>query len=149
MAAKHILSRPSWLRPFLCGIITCMLARTLYARSSMAPRRVRGEKAWILSVSLEFNDAATADRIVTAWRDAADWCYDHEPFLLSYEISKSDQRGPFVYLVYERYRSKADLAAHHASPAYRKFRPLLRALQDAGEVVVTGESGNELGLGFT
>ena len=94
-------------------------------------------------------DGRIANRVLSAWKAAADWCYDNEPFLLAYEVSLSDQR-PLTYFVTERYRSKDDyLARHKKSVAYDKFRPLLQRAIDGGDVVVTGESGDETGLGFT
>ena len=53
-------------------------------------------------------------------------------------------------MMYERYRSKDDYAgAHRKSKAFHKFRPILRAMQERGEVAVTGTSYQELGVGFT
>ena len=55
-----------------------------------------------------------------------------------------------VYVVTERYRSKEDyLHAHRSSPAFVAFRPVMRRMQDSGDVVVSGDSFVELGLGFT
>ena len=103
------------------------------------------------------------------WAAAADWCYAHEPFLspfagvgecegaentrrrrrYHYELARSD-KDPLRYLIYERYRSKADyLGAHRSSPAFLAFRPKMKALQDAGRIVVSGHSYDEAGVGFT
>ena len=72
----------------------------------------------------------------------------NEPFLYSYEVSQSD-KDPLQYIIVERYRSKADyVGAHRRSTAFHTFRPQMKALQDAGEVIVTGASFNEVGLGF-
>ena len=38
---------------------------------------------------------------------------------------------------------------HRSSPAVKAFRPRMKALQDAGEVIVSGASVVEIGLGFT
>ena len=64
-------------------------------------------------------------------------------------MAQSD-KDPLVYQIYERYASKADyLGAHRSSPAFKAFRPRMKALQDAGEVNVSGSSFVEIGLGFT
>ena len=57
---------------------------------------------------------------------------------------------PLKYVIFERYRRKDDYTgAHRRSPAFKEFRPQMRALQDSGKVTVTGSSFNELGIGFT
>lgn len=63
-------------------------------------------------------------------------------------MARSDQ-DPLKYLVYERYRSKADyLETHKSSPAFKEFRPKMQALQESGQVVVSGHSFDEVGVGF-
>ena len=110
---------------------------------------MRGEKAFVLAVTLQFRDEATVQALLPAWAAAADWCIEHEPFLFMYEMAHSDQ-DPLRYTVIERYRSKADyIGAHRHSPAFKAFRPKMKALQDSGAVVVTGGSYLETGLGFT
>ena len=93
--------------------------------------------------------AAAADGLLDAWAAAAAWCLDNEPFLFAYEVAQSDQ-DPLTYTIIERYRSKADyLGPHRTSPAFKEFRPKMRAMQDSGKVVVSGHSYHELGTGFT
>jgi hypothetical protein len=111
--------------------------------------KARGDKAFVLSVTLDFTDESSAHELLGAWRAAADWCYVNEPFLYAYEIAQSD-KDPLHYVIIERYRSKADyVGAHRSSPAFRTFRPRMRALQDKGRVKVGGSSFIELGVGFT
>lgn len=118
------------------------------ARSGASPRARNGARAFVLRVDLTFVDAADARALVRAWGEAADWCRAREPFLLHYEIAQSDAE-PLKYSIYERYRTKEDyLGPHKSSEAFRKFRPQMRALQDAGKLVVSGESFVELGVGF-
>ena len=74
--------------------------------------------------------------------------YDSHCYL-RYEVAQSD-KDPLRYVILERYRSKDDyLGAHRRSPAFREFRPQMRALQESGRVTVTGSSYQELGIGFT
>ena len=57
---------------------------------------------------------------------------------------------PLRYVIIERYRSRDDyVGAHRRSPAFKDFRPQMRALQEAQKVTVTGHSYKELGIGFT
>ena len=111
--------------------------------------KVRGEKAFVLAVTLQFRDEASATPLLKAWAAAADYCVEHEPFLYAYEMARSDQ-DPMRYTIIERYRSKDDYTgAHRHSPAFKAFRPQMKALQDSGAVVVSGGSYIETGLGFT
>lgn len=108
-----------------------------------------GEKAFVLTVNLQFQDNASADALLKAWARAADWCVQNEPFLFAYEVAQSDQ-DPLRYIILERYRSKEDYTGpHRKSPAFKEFRPQMRLLQESGKVSVTGSSYQELGLGFT
>ena len=107
-----------------------------------------GEKAFVLAVNLQFQDNVSAENLLKAWGQAAEWCVKNEPFLYAYEVAQSDQ-DPLKYLVYERYRSKADyLETHKSSPAFKEFRPKMQALQESGQVVVSGHSFDEVGVGF-
>ena len=111
--------------------------------------KMRGEKAFVLVVTLQFRDESDAMTLQAAWAAAADYCIAHEPFLYMYEMAQSD-KDPLRYTIIERYRSKADYTgAHRHSPAFREFRPKMKALQDSGGVTVSGESYAETGIGFT
>ena len=50
--------------------------------------KVRGEKAFVLSVQLKFTDEHAAEEFLTAWSKLADYCYSQERFLYQYEISR-------------------------------------------------------------
>ena len=54
--------------------------------------KARGEKAFVLSVTLDFQDEATANGLVEAWREAADWCFLNENFL--YACNAAMSRNP-------------------------------------------------------
>ena len=56
--------------------------------------KAKGEKAFMLSVGLKFQDSATAVSFLRAWGKAADYCIAHEPFLFAYEVAQSDQGAP-------------------------------------------------------
>ena len=123
-------------------------AHTSHVTTLGRPKAV-GEKAFVLSVNLQFEDNASAKALLKAWGEAADWCVENEPFLFAYEIAQSDQ-DPLKYVIFERYRSKEDYTGpHRKSPAFKAFRPQMRLLQESGKVTVTGSSYNEVGLGFT
>ena len=106
-------------------------------------------QAFVLYVKLAFRSASEARELLDAWRDVADYCVEPEPFLFAYEVAQSD-KDPLEYAIIERYRSKADYTgAHRSSPAFRAFRPRMRAMQESGAVRVSGSSFDELGVGFT
>ena len=141
---------------FFAGVLAT-LAVTHFATAPSAPAvlsstgrpKAKGENAFVLSVGLRFGSRAAARSLLREWGRAANWCFEHEPFLYHYEMAQSD-KDPLVYQIYERYASKADyLGAHRSSPAFKAFRPRMKALQDAGEVNVSGSSFVEIGLGFT
>ena len=105
--------------------------------------------AFVLHVELEFTNERAAKELVEAWAECADWCRKHEArSLWHYEIARSDKNA-LKYSIHERYRSLEDyLGFHKSSPAYTTFRPKMQALQDAGELKVSGSSYYELGHGF-
>eukprot|EP00277_Geminigera_cryophila_P017617 CAMPEP_0179456958 /NCGR_PEP_ID=MMETSP0799-20121207/40822_1 /TAXON_ID=46947 /ORGANISM="Geminigera cryophila, Strain CCMP2564" /LENGTH=149 /DNA_ID=CAMNT_0021257357 /DNA_START=447 /DNA_END=893 /DNA_ORIENTATION=- len=112
------------------------------AKTTLGREKTRGEKAFILAVELRFRDTGSAQELVSAWTTASDFCMEKEPYLFHYEVSRSD-KDPLRYMIYERYRSKADyLGPHKESPAFLAFRPIMKAMQDIGAVNVTGESWN-------
>eukprot|EP00322_Chrysochromulina_rotalis_P003454 CAMPEP_0115872700 /NCGR_PEP_ID=MMETSP0287-20121206/23571_1 /TAXON_ID=412157 /ORGANISM="Chrysochromulina rotalis, Strain UIO044" /LENGTH=115 /DNA_ID=CAMNT_0003327649 /DNA_START=36 /DNA_END=383 /DNA_ORIENTATION=- len=107
------------------------------------------DKAFVLSVGLQFTDEQAATSLLSAWSKAASYCLENEPFLYTYEVAQSDKDN-LSYVILERYRSKADyIGAHRRSPAFKVFRPVMREMQDRGKVKVSGDSYIELGLGFT
>jgi len=110
--------------------------------------KVRGEKAFVLAVQLEFESHNDAESIFAKWHEATDYCFLKEPFLYHYEASQSDQ-NPLLYMIMERYRSKDDyLNIHKTSEAFQTFRAELKKLDEEGKVKIIGHSYNELGIGF-
>jgi quinol monooxygenase YgiN len=118
-------------------------------QTSTGHSKAVGEKAFMLIVGLRFSDDVSAKSLLAAWSVAASYCLNNEPFLYAYEAAQSDKDN-LSYVILERYRSKEDyLGAHRKSIAFKEFRPKMRALQDAGKVIVSGSSYYELGIGFT
>ena len=134
-----------------CGL-TLLVARLHGATTPHTLRgrpKATGDKAFVLAVSMTFTTQDDAKKVLDAWQSAAEYCLHNEPFLYAYEMAQSD-KNPLMYTIIERYRSKEDyLGPHRASKAFHAFRPVMRELQEGGRVVVTGESYNELGIGFT
>jgi len=137
--------------------IASVLATLLYVRLDVGgmPRTVlgrpkaRGERAFLLIVTLHFPEPSRSAALLEAWRAAADYCIEREPFLYAYEVAQSD-KDPRNYTILERYRSKHDyLGAHRKSSAFAAFRPQMRAMQKEGAVLVGGSSYVETGIGFT
>ena len=142
---------------FCLGVLACLAASRFAPlgpvrsqhHTSTGRQKAQAENAFVLSVGLRFGNRAAARSLLREWGRAAAWCVENEPFLYHYEIAQSD-KDPLAYQIYERYRSKADyLGPHRSSPAFKAFRPRMKALQDAGEVNVSGSSFVEIGLGFT
>jgi len=105
--------------------------------------------AFVLHVELEFTNERAVKELLDAWAACAEWCRKHEArSLWHYEIAQNDKNA-LKYSIYERYRSLEDyLGFHKSTEAYRTFRPKMQALQDAGELKVSGSSYYELGYGF-
>jgi quinol monooxygenase YgiN len=107
-----------------------------------------GEKAWLLIVHLQFESAADIDKFIEAFAPMGDAVSRTEPDTLGYEVSRSE-KDPLKLMIFERYRTlDAYLKAHKSTKHFLKFRPKLQALQDAKKVIITGESYQELGVGF-
>eukprot|EP00980_Cylindrotheca_fusiformis_P002418 scaffold575_cov104-Cylindrotheca_fusiformis.AAC.4 len=112
------------------------------------PRERIPGKAWTLIVTLTFTSEADQKNILEEWKPVTKYCAEKEPFLYHYEAGRSDADPLKLYMV-ERYESKEDyLAKHKSGEEFLKFRPKLKALQDAGKVKVDGFSYQELGYGF-
>jgi quinol monooxygenase YgiN len=121
---------------------------SLLALSSQRRERLPGN-AWVLQVTLTFTSEEDQMKILEEWRPATKYCADREPFLWHYEAGRSDS-NPLQIRMVERYESKElYLKKHKTGEEFLKFRPKLKALQDAGRVEVEGFSFQELGYGFT
>jgi len=142
------------LLPFLLGCAVASIAHlflpALMQNTTTTGRpKASGDNAFVLRVGLQFTNPAAASTFVSDWSKAAAYCMREERFLFHYEVSQSD-KFPLQYMIVERYRSKRDYVdTHRHSKAFAEFRPKLKALQDNGEVTVTGDSWIELGVGFT
>ena len=45
--------------------------------------KAKGERAFVLSVGLQFRDNTSAQDMLRAWSSAAAYCVQHEPFLFA------------------------------------------------------------------
>ena len=59
-------------------------------QTTLGRAKATGERAFVLSVGLQFQDHASADALPRAWRAAAAYCIENEPFLFAYEVAQSD-----------------------------------------------------------
>lgn len=134
----------------LCGVgLRLIFFQLRDARSTepLVKRRVN-ERAWLLVVNLRFKHADDMNFFLGAFAPMADAVSRSEPATLGYEVSRSE-KDPLLVMIYERYASKSEyLDTHKAMKHFLKFRPKLQQLQDAHRVVVSGESFQELGIGF-
>ena len=126
---------------FFLGVLAmaAVTQLTMTPKTTLGRRKATQEKAFLLNVGLIFRSQGVADGFIKEWGRAADYCLANEGFLFAYELAQSDQ-DPLRYLITERYRSKADyLGAHRSSPAFLQFRPKMKALQDEGAVLISGD----------
>ena len=99
-------------------------------------------------MTLTFANEEDQKQILEEWRPVTKYCAEKEPFLFQYEVGRSDS-DPLKLIMVERYKSKEDyMTKHKNGEEFLKFRPKLKALQDAGKVKIDGFSYQELGYGF-
>ncbi|CAJ1954475.1 unnamed protein product [Cylindrotheca closterium] len=134
--------------PFLaCMVLGAALHHAFFLNKSEPRPRIPGT-AWTLTVTFTFTDEEDQKQILEEWRSVTKYCAEKEPFLFHYEVGRSDADPLKVHMV-ERYKSKDDyLTKHKTGEEFLKFRPKLKALQDAGKVTIEGFSYQELGYGF-
>mmetsp|Transcript_6986 Transcript_6986/g.10235 ORF Transcript_6986/g.10235 Transcript_6986/m.10235 type:complete len:166 (-) Transcript_6986:89-586(-) len=131
----------------------CLFTTSSSSSSSSKQQGLRSTpqpgNAWTLSVKLTFTDQSDLTYILNEWKAVTEYCKKHESsFLYHYEAGISDQ-NPLELHMLERYRTKEDyLNIHKKGDAFLKFRPKLKALQDARKVVIEGFSYLEGGHGF-
>ncbi len=120
-----------------------------YYFSSTSPQRERiPGNAWTLIVTVTFKSEEDQKSILESWKPVTKYCAEKEPFLYHYEAGKNDADPLKLHFV-ERYESKEQyLNFHKSGEEFLKFRPKLKALQDAGKVEIEGFSYQELGYGF-
>lgn len=98
--ARHRASMLHW-RDFVVAAVSvvCTLGITHFTRlggvrTSTGRVKSRGDKAFVLMVGLSFRDASSADTLLKAWHEAADYCMTHEPFLCARTCGLHCVRGP-------------------------------------------------------
>ena len=60
-------------------------------QTTLGRAKAVGERAFVLSVGLQFQDNSSAELLLRAWEKAAAYCIANEPFLFAYEVAQSDQ----------------------------------------------------------
>jgi quinol monooxygenase YgiN len=102
-----------------------------------------------LLVTLLFTATEHKEQFLRDFAPVAAHVQAHEPDTLAYEVLLSDQDSLQV-LVLERYKDKdhAYLIVHRSSEPFLAFRPKLKAMQDAGDVTVSGHSYLDAKVGF-
>lgn len=127
--------------------IHSLLNKFSSSSSSQQRERIPGN-AWTLVVTLTFTSEDDQKSILNEWKPVTKYCAENEPFLYHYEAGRSESDPLKLHMV-ERYDSKEHyLNEHKSGEEFLKFRPKLKALQDAGKVTVEGFSYQELGYGF-
>jgi quinol monooxygenase YgiN len=109
----------------------------------------RQEKVFSLMVTLQFQDVTAREEFLVLVQPVIEYVTRDEPTTLAYEVLLSD-KDDLQVLFLERYVDKevAYLQIHKSSAAFLAFRPKLQAMQQAGRVIVTGNSFLDSGMGF-
>ena len=89
------------------------------------------------------------DQFLGDIKPLCDYIKAHEPTTLAYEVMKSD-KDPLMVTLMERYADKdeAYLKIHKSAKPFLEFRPKLKAMQDDGNVEISGESYVDSMVGF-
>lgn len=77
------------------AVVTLLAANTVQKQglqlTTTGRAKATGDKAFVLSVGLQFQDSPSAEGLLKAWEAAAQYCLKNEPFLYAYEVAQSDQ----------------------------------------------------------
>ena len=114
------------------------------------PRNGSGGGAFVLMVTLKFTSEATRDTFLKLIEPVCkDVAQNERETTLSYQVAVSD-KDPLRVLVMERYSTKERgyLEIHKAGAEFLKYRDKLKAMQEAGDVEIAGESYIETDLGY-
>ena len=105
--------------------------------------------AFTLLVTLKFKSEKYVDQLLSDIKPLCDYIKANEPTTLAYEVMKSD-KDPLMVTLMERYADKdeAYLKIHKSSKPFLEFRPKLKAMQDDGNVEISGESYLDSMVGF-
>jgi quinol monooxygenase YgiN len=102
-----------------------------------------------LLVTAEFDSVERKERFLEEIKPVAEYVQLNEPDTLAYEVLLSD-KDPRQVLVLERYKDKenAYLKVHRSSAPFLSFRKKLQAMQNEGQVKISGNSYLDSGVGF-
>eukprot|EP00976_Prorocentrum_cordatum_P041597 843904-Prorocentrum_minimum.AAC.2 len=84
-------------------------------------------QAFTLAVTVNFKEEEHTAKFKEIFPEMAQYCYDHEPDTLSYDMFESD-KDPKQILIFERYRVKDSYLHHRESAVFKNFRPQFAAL---------------------
>ena len=105
--------------------------------------------AFTLLVTLKFKSEKYVEQFLLDIKPLCDYIKSEEPTTLAYEVLKSD-KDPLMVTLMERYADKdeAYLNIHKSAKPFLEFRPKLKAMQDDGNVEISGESYLDRMVGF-
>ena len=102
-------------------------------------------QAFVLAVSLTFEDEAAREAWLASWLPLAEWVRANEAATLSFEVAIADT-NPLLLLVYERYASKEAYLEHRTSAAFLEYKAKQEELQ--WPPAVAGQSYIEADFGY-
>lgn len=105
--------------------------------------------AFTLLVTMRFKSKIYVEQFLSDVRPVCQYVKNQEPTTLAYEVLQSDE-DPLLLTFLERYADKEEayLKTHKSGKAFLEFRPKLKAMQDAGNVEITGQSYLDTMVGF-
>jgi quinol monooxygenase YgiN len=113
----------------ILGICVAIFAWGQYTTSEV-PITAKGDDevpAFTLAVTVNFKELDDVELFIDMFRDMAQYCRDHEPDTLSYDMFRSD-KDPKQVLIFERYRARESYMHHRESAVFKNFRPKFAAL---------------------
>jgi quinol monooxygenase YgiN len=122
------------------------IASALSVRSSGT---MTSSPVFSLLVTLNFEASEYKEQFLNDIKPVAEYVKSSEPDTVAYEVLLSD-KDPLEVLILERYKDKenAYLKVHKSSEPFLAFRPKLQAMQEMGQVKVSGNSYLDSGVGF-
>ena len=123
--------------------------QSLVASSFLRPLAKPTSPAFSLFVTAKFDSIERKEYFLEMIKPVAEFVHLHEPETLSYEVLLSD-KDPLRVLIMERYKDKenAYLKVHKSSAPFLEFRKKLQAMQELGQIEISGDSYLDSGVGF-
>ena len=130
-------------------IISLLFSSGPSSSSAGSIRMASSGPAFTLLVALKFKSGEYMEQFLSDIKPLCDYIISKEPTTLAYKVLKSD-KDPLMVTIMERYADKEEayLKIHRNAKPFLEFRPKLKAMQDDGNVEISGESYLDSLVGF-